>query len=272
MNNFLKDIVKKTKNKYAAVAADGIPGADVQGFVDTGSYLFNAMVSGSIYGGLATNKITAIAGPEATGKTFFALSVVQNFLKTNPKGVVLYYDTEQAITTQMLEERNIPKDRIAILPVVTVEDFRFQLLQVLNDYQDKGEETPMLCVCDSLGMLSTNKEIEDTADGKTTKDMTRAGLIKATFRVLTLKLGQLGIPLLLTNHTYEGMGMFATTTMSGGQGLKYSASTIIHLSKKKDRDGTEVIGVIIHCKTIKSRLHKREPNDRCSAQLYDRPE
>ena len=35
-----------------------------------------------------------------------------------------------------------------------------------------------------------------------------------------------------------------------------SASTIIYLSKKKEKDGTEVIGNIIKAKTAKSRLSK----------------
>ena len=110
---------------------------------------------------------------------------------------------------------------------------------------------------DSLGMLSTTKEIEDTEAGKETRDMTRSQIVKATFRVLTLKLGKLGVPLILTNHTYDVIGsMFPQKEMGGGSGLKYAASQIIYLSKKKEKDGTEVIGNIIHCKTYKSRLTK----------------
>ena len=114
----------------------------------------------------------------------------------------------------------------------------------------------MLIVLDSLGMLSTMKEMNDTADGKTTKDMTRAQVIKATFRVLTLKLGKANIPMIMTNHTYDVVGsMFPQKEMGGGSGLKY-ASTIVYLSKKKVKEGTDVIGNIIHCKNYKSRLTK----------------
>ena len=112
----------------------------------------------------------------------------------------------------------------------------------------------MLCL-DSLGMLSTTKEVEDTADGKETRDMTRAQVLKAAFRVLTLKLGKAKVPMVVTNHTYDVVGsMFPTKEMGGGSGLKYAASSIIYLSKKKDKDGTEVVGNIIHCKNHKSRL------------------
>jgi hypothetical protein len=106
-------------------------------------------------------------------------------------------------------------------------------------------------------MLSTTKEIEDTQDGKETKDMTRAQIVKAAFRVLTLKLGKAKVPLIITNHTYDVIGsMFPQKEMGGGSGLKYAASSIVYLSKRKEKDGTEIIGNIIHCKNYKSRLTK----------------
>tara|TARA_Y100000114_G_scaffold129022_1_gene126279 strand:- start:189 stop:770 length:582 start_codon:yes stop_codon:yes gene_type:complete len=112
----------------------------------------------------------------------------------------------------------------------------------------------MFMCLDSLGMLSTTKEVEDTTDGKETRDMTRAQVLKAAFRVLTLKLGKAKVPMVVTNHTYDSMGLFSTKEMGGGSGLKYAASSIVFLSKKKEKDGTEVIGNIVHCKNHKSRL------------------
>jgi RecA/RadA recombinase len=106
-------------------------------------------------------------------------------------------------------------------------------------------------------MLSTTKEMEDTQAGKETKDMTRAQIVKAAFRVLTLKLGKAKVPLIITNHTYDVIGsMFPQKEMGGGSGLKYAASSIVYLSKRKEKDGTEIIGNIIHCKNYKSRLTK----------------
>jgi RecA/RadA recombinase len=106
-------------------------------------------------------------------------------------------------------------------------------------------------------MLSTTKEMEDTQAGKETKDMTRAQIVKAAFRVLTLKLGRAKVPMVITNHTYDVVGAYMPTKeMGGGSGLKYAASTIIYLSKKKEKDGTEVVGNVIKAKTAKSRLSK----------------
>jgi len=254
----IHDLVKATENEHAGIAEEGLV-SDVRSFINTGSYCFNALLSGSLYGGLPDNKITALAGESATGKTFFALGIVHKFLSDNPNANVLYFDTEYAITSDMVRERGIDPKRIAIIPVGTVEEFRHQVLSVVNSYgeQKKSEKKPLLIVLDSLGMLSTLKEVTDTADGKTTRDMTRAQIVKSTFRTLTLKLGQVGIPMILTNHTYDVIGsMFPQKEMGGGSGLKYAASTIIYLSKKKVKEGTDVIGNIVHCKLYKSRITK----------------
>ena len=257
MSDFLKDIIKTTGNEYAALVADGIEGADVGSFIDTGSYIFNGLLSGSIYGGLPSNKITAIAGESATGKTFFVMGMVKSFLDANPDAGCLYFESESAITKQMVIDRGIDPNRMVIIPVTTVQEFRTQAIKVLDSVLAKNEadRRPMMMCLDSLGMLSTTKEVEDTSDGKETRDMTRAQVLKAAFRVLTLKLGRCGVPMVVTNHTYDSMGsMFPTKEMGGGSGLKYAASSIIFLSKKKDKDGTEVVGNIVHCKNAKSRL------------------
>ena len=255
MSDFLKDIIKQTGNEYAALVSDGIEGADVDSFVDTGSYIFNALLSGSIYGGLPSNKITAVAGESATGKTFFVMGMCKSFLDANPDAGVLYFESESAITKQMVIDRGIDPNRMVIIPVTTVQEFRTQAIKVLDSYLERSEKKPMMMCLDSLGMLSTTKEVDDTADGKETRDMTRAQVLKAAFRVLTLKLGRAGVPMVVTNHTYDSVGsLFPTKEMGGGSGLKYAASSIVFLSKKKDKDGSAVVGNIIHCKNHKSRL------------------
>ena len=259
MSDFLKDIIKETGNEYAGLVSDGIDSADVTSFIDTGSHAFNALLSGSIYGGMPSNKITAIAGEAATGKTFFALGICKAFLDKDPEAGIIYFESESAISKQMIEARGIDSKRMVIVPVATVQEFRNQSIKILDKYMEQTEKTrkPLMFVLDSLGMLSTTKEMEDTAAGKETRDMTRSQIVKSTFRVLTLKLGRANIPMIMTNHTYDVIGsMFPQKEMGGGSGLKYAASSIIYLSKRKDKEGTEVVGNIIHCKNFKSRLTK----------------
>ena len=257
MSDFLKQIIKETGNEFASIVEDGVEAGDVEDFIDTGSYILNGLLSGSIYKGLPANKITAFAGESATGKTFFVMGICKNFLDSNPDAGIIYFESESAITKQMVVDRGIDPKRMVIMPVTTVQEFRTQSLKVLDSYlaQNEADRKPLFLCLDSLGMLSTTKEVEDTADGKETRDMTRAQVLKAAFRVLTLKLGRAKVPMVVTNHTYDVVGsMFPTKEMGGGSGLKYAASSIIYLSKKKEKDGTEVIGNIVHCKNHKSRL------------------
>ena len=263
----LHDIIKEIGGEYTQLASEI---DETETYVDTGSYIFNALVSGSIFGGVSGNKITAIAGETSTGKTFFSLAVVKNFLDNNPTGYCLYFDTEAAITKSLLESRGIDTNRLVVVNVVTVEEFRTKTLKAVDIYLKKKEDerNPCIFVLDSLGMLSTNKEINDALAEKDTRDMTKAQLIKGAFRMLTLKLGQAKIPMLVTNHTYESMSLYGGKQMSGGSGLQYAASTIIYLSKAKEKDGTgtEVIGNKIRAKTQKSRLSKE--NQQVEIRLF----
>ena len=267
--NFLSDIVKEIDNEYAGLVSDGVAAGDTAAYIDTGSYIFNALVSGSIYGGIPSNKITALAGESSTGKTFYCLGIVKHFLDMDPDAGVIYFESESAISRDMIESRNIDSKRMVIVPVTTVQEFRQQAIKIIDKYLQMPEESrqPMMFVLDSLGMLSTSKEIEDTEAGKETRDMTRAQVVKSIFRVLTLKLGKANVPMIVTNHTYDVVGAYVPTKeMGGGSGLKYAASTIIYLSKKKEKDGKEVIGNIIKAKTAKSRLSKE--NSEVETRLY----
>jgi len=259
MKDFLKEIIKETGNEYASLASEGITAGDVTSYIDTGSYSFNALLSGSIYGGLPSNRITAIAGEASTGKTFFALGIIKHFLDKDKDAGVVLFESENAVSKSMIEARGVDSKRVVVVPVSTVQEFRSQSIKILDKYleQEEKDRQPLMFVLDSLGMLSTTKEMTDTAEGKETRDMTRSQIVKSTFRVLTLKLGQAGVPLLMTNHTYDVIGsMFPQKEMGGGSGLKYAASTIIYLGKRKEKLGTEVIGNIIHCKIYKSRITK----------------
>ena len=266
--DFLKDIVKEIGDDYTKLASDI---DESESYVDTGSYIFNGLVSGSIFGGVSSNKITAVAGESSTGKTFFSLAIVKNFLDNDPNAYCLYFDTESAITKSLLEDRGVDTSRLVVINVVTIEQFRSKALKAVDIYlKSKTEDRkPCMFVLDSLCMLSTEKEINDALEDKQVRDMTKSQLVKGAFRMLTLKLGQANIPMIVTNHTYDGIGAYVPTKeMGGGSGLKYASSTIIYLTKKKEKDGKDVIGNLIKAKTAKSRLSK-ENKDVTVRLFYD---
>lgn len=263
MVDLFKDILKSIDNEYASVASEGLY-ADIDQFIDTGSYTLNALFSGTIYGGFPSNKITALAGLESTGKTFFMLSIVGHYLEMNPDALAVIFESEGALTKNLLQSRGLDVNRILIVPVETIQQFKSQCLRLVENFleaqkSNKHEKKRMIIALDSLGMLSTTKEVADTESGSDKKDMTRSSEIRAAFRVLTLKLSKAGIPLIMTNHVYTNVGQMygPKHTMSGGKGLAYAANNIVMLSKSKETDSDKkMIGAKITCTAAKSRLIK----------------
>lgn len=257
--SFVNSIVKELDNEFAYIAADEQPD---ESFIDTGSYVLNGLLSGNLFGGMPGNSITGIAGEFQTGKTYFSLSIARNFLTKQKKAEVVFFDSEKnpILNGPALRARGIDASRFAVFPVATIQEFRTQVSKVCQAYTALEEKArmPLLLVLDSLGNLSTTKEIEDIKTGNDKRDMTRAQAIRGTFRALTLELGKLSIPMIVTNHTYQVIGSyFPETDMGGGEGLKYAASTIIFLSSAKERNSEkDVIGAVITVKNKKSRYVK----------------
>lgn len=264
--NFFRDLVNELEDENTNIAEDGGGSAEYTGCIDTGSYILNAALSGSIYGGVPNNKITAFAGESATGKTFFVLGIVKSFLDSNPDAGIIYYDTEAAVTRDMMKQRGVDTKRVIIAEPDTIQKFREHALKFLEAYgkTDEKDRPPMMMVLDSLGMLSTSKEMADSLAGNDTRDMTKSQVIKAAFRVLTLKCAKYRVPMIVTNHVYAMVGSYVPTNeISGGTGLKYAASTIAMLSKRKEKVDNEVIGNIIKVKMYKSRLSKENQQVEC---------
>jgi len=257
MASIFDKLLKAADSQFGSLVEDNND-ADVVSYIDTGSYSLNAILSGDIFGGLPSNKVSAIAGDPSTGKTFFAIHIIKGFLEANPEAAVYYFESETAVTTDMLKDAGIDTSRFFIMPVGTVEEFRTQCVKILDAYLEiKPEDRPpMFMVLDSLGMLSTNKETSDIATGSDKRDMTKAPLIKGAFRVITMKLGRAKVPLLVTNHLYNVIGAYIPTkAQGGGEGLPYAASSILYFtkSKKKDKD-KNIVGALITAKNPKSRL------------------
>jgi RecA/RadA recombinase len=249
--DFLSEVFKL--NEYSGPAEKGIIAGDYDGFLDSGSYSLNAVLSGTIYGGYTKNKITALAGESGVGKTFFALTAIKIFLDDNKDGGVFLFESESAISKQQLVDFGVDVKRVYVFPVETIQQFRHQCVVILNKYGDqtKKERQPMLIVLDSLGMLSTTKEIEDIEAGLETKDMTRAQLIKGAFRVLTLKLGKLGVPMILTNHTYKEMCLAEGTRLAMSSGHHKNIEDIVVGDEVKTRMGPKKVTAVYDDEALK---------------------
>lgn len=262
MSNIFQSIVDELKDEDTNIA--GGSSAEFDAYMDTGCLALNALISGDIYNGLPNTKRLMFAGASSVGKTFLQLGIVSEHLEADPKNGVVLYDTESAITKSMLEDRGIDPDRVIIVDVQTIQRFRTHVLKFATAYvKMKAKDRPnILMVLDSLGNLSTEKEVADIESGKDVRDMTRSQLIRGAFRAITVPLARAKIPMIVTNHTYAGIGgLFPTEELSGGGGARYASDIIVMLTKAQDKDGNQsgpVVGNIITAKNFKNRFAKEK--------------
>lgn len=237
--------------------------SEVDEWIPTGNYLLNAQLSGTLFGGIPNTRSLGLMGDPGTGKSFVCLNVAREAQK---KGYdVIYCDTEGAIDKTSAIKFGIDPDKVRYQPIKTVTEFQTfvtNLLELVKKAREKGDHPKILLVLDSLGMLSTDKELNDAISGKNAADMgAKAKELRKLFRVITLDLTAAKIPLVCTNHVYAGGGFFPTKESSGGDGPIFAMSVISFLSKAQLKEGnsTTKTGIIVTSNLKKSRFTIPEP-------------
>ena len=237
--------------------------SEVDEWIPTGNYLLNAQLSGTLFGGIPNTRSLGLMGDPGTGKSFVCLNVAREAQK---KGYdVIYCDTEGAIDKSSALKFGIDPDKVRYQPIKTVTEFQTfvsNLLELVKKAKEKGNDPKIILILDSLGMLSTDKELNDALVGKNAADMgAKAKELRKLFRVITLDLTAAKIPLVCTNHVYAGGGFFPTKESSGGDGPIFAMSVISFLSKAQLKEGnsTTKTGIIVTSNLKKSRFTVPEP-------------
>ena len=244
--------------------------ARIDEFIGTGSFILNAALSGSLFGGLPNRRSLTFAGVEGSGKTYLALSIARNAIAMGYN--IVYYDSEGGIDIEFVRRLGVDTSKIRIENISTIEEFAHltaKLNETLTGMRDKGVEPPkVLVVLDSLGNLSSTKEKEDTTEGSNKRDMTKQQAIRRTFRVVGNDFAKNAVPFIICNHVYESIGsFFGGKTISGGGGILYNSSMIFMLTKSKltDKDSEEhvkkqglaehtKIGIVVTVNPVKQRF------------------
>lgn len=232
--------------------------SEVTEWISTGNYLLNAQLSGSLFGGIANNRSIGIAGDPGTGKSFMCMNIVREAQKIGYN--VIYCDTEGAIDRSSAKKFGIDTNKVRYQPIKTITDFKIfttNLIEKVKGYIKDGAEPKVMIVLDSLGMLTTDKESGDALKGKSAMDMgIRSKELRSLFRVITLDLTGVRIPLICTNHTTTGnIGSFMTTKeAAGGDGPIFSMSNVIMLSKAQLKENDTKTGIIVTSTPKKARF------------------
>lgn len=277
-NSLFNTLKRVSENKYAFTIDEENP-YEVKEWIDTGCYGLNAVLSdGDIFKGIPNGKRIMISGESGVAKSLFISIMIMAYLTQVENSTCIFFESEASTVIDMAKSIGIPEDKILIVPVQTVEEFRTQAVRMLDKIievntaiekknaaeKDPEKHKPLhkpIFVLDSLGNLGTLSESEIIATdkrskGKQTRDMTRAALIRGMSRTISLKIAMAQIPLLITNHTYKVMAEYTPDETSGGGGVKYMSDISLILTKAKEKDGKNQTGIIITITTRKSRYMK----------------
>jgi len=217
--------------------------------IPTSVPMVNVALSGSLDGGV-TPGLTVLAGPSKHFKTAFSLLMAAAYIKKNPDGVILFYDSEFGTPQEYFKTFGIPFESVIHTPITNVEELKFDIMKQLDEIK---RDDKVFIILDSMGNLASKKEVEDAMDGKSVADMSRAKSFKSLFRMVTPHLSLKDIPFVVVNHTYKEIGLYPKDIVGGGTGVYYSADTIWILGRQQEKEGTEITGYNFVINVDKSR-------------------
>jgi RecA/RadA recombinase len=211
----------------------------VKEWIDTGCMALNAIISGSLYGGIPMGRISGFAGPQACGKTLMVNKIMANAQK---KGMhVVYFDTENALDPDTAINLGCNPAKIKHCPIEIIEDCRNQIVKFLKSVVEMNLQGKVMIAIDSLGNLISSREAKIIEDGKDSADMgSRAVALKSMLRAITHAAAKANCPVVFTNHIYDNPGAMYPTlikSQSGGSGPLYMSSVLVQMSTKQERVG-----------------------------------
>lgn len=250
---------KINKSEYAKIST----------YISTGNLGLNGILTGSIFKGIPSGRITCIAGESSTGKSFLALNIARESQKLGY--IVYYFDTENAIKAPDYDDNDVMIDggdagrlgcdleRFVHIPCGTIENLTHQIAQIVEpciEAKRAGKSYPkVLIVCDSIGALGTSRSKNNANEGKEAADFTKAKKIHDFFSIFSVDFGELDWPFLFTNHVTDNIGsFFPEKNQKGGSGVKFMPTNIIFLSKSQDKEGDVKVGINVRAKSMKNRL------------------
>ena len=244
----------------------------VKGWIDTGSYVLNALISGSVHGGIPKGRVTMLAGESMTGKSLFVQKILANAQKEGLIPVI--FDTENAIDPESAQRLGLDIANVKYVPCTSVEQTRNAIYKFLEAIKEKGLEGKFIIAVDSLGNLQSELELNRMNKESTAVDMgTRARAIKSLLQTCTNLGATTQTTVVLTNHIYDDpAAMFPSIekNMPGGKSVVYLPSVTVQLARKpmkedggKISDGKLAVsqknysGIIIRALTRKNRFMKQ---------------
>jgi len=256
-NSLLDRILETSKSPYKNLLCDSEIFKGTES-IPTSIPMLNVALSSQIDGGL-THGITMIAGDTKRFKTLFGLHLMSAFQKKYKDGVCIFYDTEAGITERYIENAEVDWKKVIHIPVNSIEILKTELINQIELIKaNKNKNDKVFIFIDSIGNLASKKEIDDAIKGDIKVDMTRAKQLKSLFRIITMDINLLKIPLVCINHTYKSQDFIQQDIVGGGSGGQLASDTIWIISRKQEKDGDEIVGYDFFINVWKSRTVKEK--------------
>jgi RecA/RadA recombinase len=253
MSKLLDKLQKAGSVKHAEILSES-SFFNVKDCISTELPILNIAFSGEVNGGLVPG-LTVIAGQSKSYKTLLSLYCMKAYFNKYPDSVALLYDSEFGITPEYLEMYGIDASRIIHIPIEHIEQLKFDIVKRLTEIV-RGDK--VFIMIDSIGSLSSKKEVDDAVDEKSVADMTRAKSIRSLLRIITPHLTMKDIPCLAINHVYNTMEMYSKAVVGGGTSVTYSANQIFIVTRSQEKDGTDLVGYNFTINIEKSRFVKEK--------------
>ena len=258
-------------NPFATYLSDSTL-SRVGGWIDTGSYVLNAIISGSLHGGIPKGRVTMLAGESMTGKSLFVMKILAAAQKEGLIPVI--FDTENAIDPEGAERLGLDVKNVKYVPCISIEQTRNALYKFLTSIKEKGLEGKFIVAIDSLGNLQSELSLSRMGKDSTSADMgTNARAMKTLMQTCTNLGAVTQTTILCTNHVYDNpAALFPSIekNMPGGKSCVYLPSVTVQLARKpmksdggKTMDGETAVGqksyagIIIRALTRKNRFIKQ---------------
>lgn len=253
MSKLLEKIRATSTIKETAILSESIIFSK-KDMIPTSVPIINVALSGLLDGGL-TPGLTMWAGPSKHFKSAFSLLMAKSYMDKYPDAILLFYDSEFGTPISYFKSFNIDMDRVVHTPLTNIEELKFDIMKQIDSIT---RDDNIIILIDSVGNLASKKEVEDSMDGKSTTDMTRAKQLKSLFRMVTPHLTLKNIPLVVVNHTYKTMELYSKDVVGGGTGSYYSSDNIFIIGRQQEKDGTDVVGYNFIINIEKSRYVKEK--------------
>lgn len=244
----LSEAIKSIDKATNAKVLDDSEFSKITGYIDTGSFAINRILTGDIHKGFVQGRITTLYGQSGSGKSLFTAQAVVNAIRNNQVDIVYLFDSEGGMLRDFYMKSLTQDERQKIRHqiVSSIEDASVQILKTYDflekahmefiDDPDNNDDVRALCVLDSLGALKSEKFLKDAINKDTNvQDMGLTAKLKNNLMsILMPKVVLSNATLLVVNWEYDDPSAFLPSKvkkMGGGKGIEKASHVILQCEK-----------------------------------------